>query len=146
MDELENKKGTVLTVSARVEWPKAEAEFGRLRAILSDEIAYLMSDAELRNAYSPIAWVRLCQGVKHLTEGMAAIRLHCEGKTNEEIAATTGVNTRRVGAYKAWNTQYKRAINRTLRIKGRNKEQREADIAFLRAVGVAIIDEAEVRA
>lgn len=134
-------KESNVTVSNRVEWPLAEAEFERLHMVLTDEIAYLTSDAELRNAYSPIAWVRLCQGIKHLTEGMAAIRLHCEGKSNEEIAEATGVNTRRVGAFKAWNTQYKRAINRTMRLKGKTEEQRKADIAFLRSVGVSIIDE-----
>jgi hypothetical protein len=72
---------------------QGQEAFHDLNHMLTDELAYLTKDVEIRNAYSPIAWARLCMGIKRLTEGMAAIRLHCEGKTNDEIVRKTGVHT-----------------------------------------------------
>jgi hypothetical protein len=137
------QKKQTLMVSPKVEWALGEKAFQDLNKVLSDEITYLTIDVEIRNAYSPIAWARLCLGIRHLTQGMATIRLHCEGKTNKEIEAQTGVDVRRIAAFKAWNTQYKKSIHRALTIRGRNKEQRKADLKFLRSIGVSIVDEGQ---
>jgi hypothetical protein len=141
MNEISKKKKLeTLKVSPKVEWALGERAFLELSKVLSDEIAYLTSDVEIRNAYSPIAWARLCMGIRHLTQGMATIRLHCDGKTNEEIQNITGVARPRIAAFKAWNTQYKKSVHRALTIRGRNKAQRDADLAFLKSIGVSVLD------
>jgi hypothetical protein len=139
-EEQQTKKTETLTLSPKIEWNKGEEAFRRIHNVLSDEIAYLTADLEIRNAYSPIAWARLCMDIKHLTQGMAAIRLHCEGKNNKEIAAATGLSGNRIAAFKAWNTIYKKSIHRVLTLRGRNKQQRDADLEFLKSIGVSILD------
>jgi hypothetical protein len=144
-DKNTKSRSQTLKVSPRIEWSKGQEAFHDLNHMLTDELAYLTKDVEIRNAYSPIAWARLCMGIKHLTEGMAAIRLHCEGNTNDEIVRKTGVHAGRIAAFKAWNTQYKKMIDRKLTLRGKNKEQRTADLGFLRSIGVSIVDDGDTK-
>ena len=137
---MDKKKATVeqLPVSPAVEWDAAERGLADLQKALALEINQLQTHTEIRNAYSPVTWWKLCRSIKHATEGMAAVRLSVAGKTNSEITDATGIKSRRVGAFKAWNTIYRRAIARTITLRWRREEERRADIAFLRSIGIAV--------
>jgi hypothetical protein len=137
---MDKKKVTTeqLTVSPAVEWDAAERGLADLQKALALEISQLQTHTEIRNAYSPITWLKLCRSIKHATEGMAAVRLSVAGKTNAEISESTGIKPPRIGAFKAWNTIYRKAIARTITLRWRKQEERLADIAFLRAIGIAV--------
>jgi hypothetical protein len=116
---MDKKKVTVeqLPVSPAVEWDAAERGLVDLQKALALEISQLQTHNEIRNAYSPIIWWKLCRSTKHATEGMAAVRLSVAGKTNSEITEATGIKPRRVGAFKAWNTIYRKVIARTITLR-----------------------------
>lgn len=124
-------------VSAEVEWTAAKAGLDELHARLAAEITYLETTDAIRDAYSPITWVKMCRYLKHATEGMAAVRLSVEGKTAQEIHTITGIPTSRIGAFKAWNTIWKKSIAKMITIKWRKEQERLADIAFLRSIGIS---------
>ena len=87
-----------------------------------------------------------------VTDGMVVMRMLAEGKTNRQITAEAGILSGSIAAYKAWNTMYaasiKRGVHKRIKIKGRIEAEQAADIAFLRACGIAFEmqphDEAEV--
>jgi hypothetical protein len=144
--EKEKLKVERVKVSSEVEWKTAREGIEQLRQLLDAEIVTLDNNAQIRNAYSPITWSKLCRYINHATEGMMAVRLATEGKTTPEIAAITGMPTTRIAAFKAWNTIWKKAIDKFLTIKWRKQEERRADIEFLRAIGIKVEDESEVNA
>ncbi|SRR5260370_34470209 len=120
---MDKKKVTVeqLPVSPAVEWDAAERGLADLQKALALEINQLQTRSEIRNAYSPITWLKLCRSIKHATEGMAAVRLSVAGKTNAEISDATGIKPLRIGAFKAWNTIYRKAIARTITLRWRGR-------------------------
>ena len=95
--------------------------------------------------YSPRTWVKLCRQIQHVREGMTCVRLAVEGKSTAEIHRLTGIHTYRIGAFKAWNTIWKRAIDHVLTIQFRNERERQVDIAFLRSIGIAVQDDENIR-
>ena len=128
-------------ISATVEWGNANLGVKELQRLLEAEVTHLQSNPGIRNAYSPITWVKLCRSIKHVTEGMTAVRLSVEGMSASEINEATGIATRRIGAFKAWNTVWKKAVNRYMTLKWRKAEERSADIAFLISIGISVDEE-----
>jgi hypothetical protein len=135
--ELKKEK---IAINADVEWDVARQGINQLKNLLDAEITYLGTDSTVRNAYSPLTWVRLCRTINHLTEGMAAVRLATNGYTTSEIHTMTGISVLRIAAFRAVNTRWVRAIEHYLTIQWRRHEERHADIAFLRSVGIAVVE------
>jgi hypothetical protein len=137
----ENMQVERIEISPAVEWQKARAGIEELRRLLDSEVIHLAQSDEIKNAYSPITWVKLCRAIRHVTEGMTAVRLATEGKPTAVIEAMTGIRPSRIGAFKAWNTRWRKAIKHYLTLQWRKQEERTADIAFLRSIGIAVEDE-----
>jgi len=131
-------------ISPAVEWEKARAGIEQLRRLLDSEVIHLAQNSEIQNAYSPITWAKLCRQIRHVTEGMMSVRLATEGMPTATIEAMTGIHPSRIGAFKAWNTRWRRAIKHYLTIQWRKREERLADIAFLRSIGIAVGDVSEI--
>lgn len=144
MAKAKKEKLTVekIAVSSTVEWAQAQNGVAELKRLLDVELDRLQANPEIKNAYSPITWIKLCRSIHHLTEGMTAVRLSTEGMTAQQISAGTGIGVLRIGAFKAWNTRWLKAIRHTIAIKWAKAEERLADIAFLRSVGIAVEDAA----
>lgn len=139
-----------------IEWLQARTAAYDMIARLSGELDDLIQIGGIKDAYSPMAWLNICQQLRVVTDGMTAMRQHATGKTSIEIAAATGINRGSIAAYKAWNTMYGRSLQafaeKRIRIKGRTTDERAADIAFLRSCGigfrleeVALTDEGKPR-
>jgi len=137
-NEREEVQVEKIEISPAVEWEQARAAIEQLRLILDSEVEYLANSDDIRNAYSPITWVKLCRQIRHVTEGMTAVRLATEGKSTPVIGAMTGIHPARIGAFRAWNTRWRKAIKHYLTIQWRKREERMADIAFLRSIGIAV--------
>jgi uncharacterized protein YerC len=125
-------------INPEVEWDTAREAAERLMEMLVDEVGYLTHGGNLKNVYSPIAWIRLCRAISTLTNGMSVMRLVSEGKSNEEIARITGLPNMTIAAYKAWNTMYARGVEKALAAKGKTEEQRKRDVEFLFSIGVTL--------
>lgn len=125
-----------------VDWVLARQAAYRLAAALQGEVADLQELKGMGDAYSPMAWLAVCRQLQVVTDGMTVMRLLAQGKTSKDISAETGILAGSIAAYKAWNTMYAAAIdrqvNRHISIKGRNKVEQAADIAFLRSCGIAV--------
>ena len=143
-DNKQEKIQERVEISPAVEWQKARAGIEELRRLLDSEVIRLSRNSDIQNAYSPITWVKLCRQIRHVTEGMMAVRLASEGKPTAVIKAMTGIRTARIGAFKAWNTRWRKAIKHFLTIQWRKQEERIADIAFLKSIGIAVEDESEI--
>lgn len=129
-----------IAVRSEIEWDHAKRGLLELKSLLDAEISALSSTAEIRNAYSPITWIKLCQYIRHATEGMTAVRQSTEGKSAKEISAATGMSTSRIAAFKAWNTMWRGEIRKIIELKWRKAEERRADIQFLRSIGIAVAE------
>jgi len=140
-DKKEKVQVEKVEISPAVEWEKARAGIEELRRLLDSEVIHLSQNSDIQNAYSPITWAKLCRQIRHVTEGMMAVRLATEGKPTAVIEAMTGIHPARIGAFKAWNTRWRKAIKHYLTIQWRKQEERKADIAFLRSIGIAVEDE-----
>lgn len=140
--EKEKLRVEKIAVRSDIEWDHARRGLLELKSLLDAEISALSSTAEIRNAYSPITWVKLCRYIRHATEGMTAVRLSTEGKSARAIAAATGMSTSRIAAFKAWNTIWRGQIQKFIELRWRKAEERRADIEFLRSIGIAV-DESE---
>lgn len=127
-----------IKVLDQVDWLTAERGINDMIATLRNELADLRTNTTIQNAYSPVTWVKLCRQIQHVREGMTCVRMASEGKTTEEIGKLTGIDSHRIGAFRAWNTIWKRAIERVLTIKFRNEQERQSDIEFLRSIGIAV--------
>lgn len=136
----EKIKEEKMKVLDQVDWSQAQAAIGQMIDTLRGELDNLQSDTKIQNAYSPVTWVKLCREIQHVREGMTCVRLAVEGKRTEEISMLTGVHPQRIAAFRAWNTIWKRAIERNLTIKFRNEQELQADISFLRGIGIAVDD------
>jgi hypothetical protein len=129
-----------IAINPGIEWATAQAGVDQLKRLLDTEIHHLSQSPEIRNAYSPITWTKLCRTIHHVTEGMAAVRLATEGKSTSDIHAITGIGHQRIAAFRAWNTRWVKVIRHYLTIQWRHEEERRADIHFLRSVGIAVED------
>ena len=113
-----------------------------LSKVLSLEIGHLQDRPDIRDAYSPITWLKLCRYIQHATDGLTSVRLATEGHDTKTISEMTGIHPGRIAAFKAWNTMWLRAVRHELTIKWRKAEERIADITFLRSIGISVGDEA----
>jgi uncharacterized protein YerC len=124
-----------------VEWTKARTAAIEMTAKLQGEVDELQSLLKMQDAYSPIAWLNVCQQLRVVTDGMIVMRMLAEGKTSGQITAETGILPGSIAAYKAWNTMYadsiKRGVQKRIKIRGRTKAEQAADISFLQACGIA---------
>jgi hypothetical protein len=135
-----------------VEWAQARKAAMDMTAKLQGEVDELQSILKMQDAYSPIAWLNVCQQLRVVTDGMIVMRMLAKGETTKRITAETGILSGSIAAYKAWNTMYaasiKRGVHKRIKIKGRTEAEQAADIAFLRACGITFDlqphDEAEV--
>ncbi len=124
-----------------VEWTKARAAAIEMTAKLQGEVEELQSLLKMQDAYSPVAWLNVCQQLRVVTDGMIVMRMLAEGKSSGQITTETGILPGSIAAYKAWNTMYadsiKRGIHKRIKIKGRTEAEQAADIAFLRTCGIS---------
>jgi hypothetical protein len=138
---MKNKKMIDAVVVGSVEWESARRAAFEMSAKLQGEVAELQELAGVKDAYSPMAWLAICQHLRSVTDGMTVMRMLAEGKEPKQITAETGIPSGSVAAYQAWNTMYRRnvtqIINKRIRIKGKNEAEQKADIAFLRSCGIA---------
>jgi hypothetical protein len=135
-----------MAINQRIEAKIAQMQAEKLAKLMSGETHLLLSDAKIQNAYSPVAWYRLCKSMHMLTLGMAIIRLHAAGKSQAEILKETGCTIGEYGAYKAWNTMYAKGLGIRLEKPKPNKQgviskakqaKYDADLAFLRECGIS---------
>ena len=94
-----------MAINPEIEWKTAEAGIEQLKRWFDDEINQFQTNPNIRNAYSPITWLKFCCSMRDVAEGMAAVRLATEGKTTQEIHALTGMPVPRIAAFRAWNTR-----------------------------------------
>jgi hypothetical protein len=124
-----------------VDWEQARTAAYDMIRKLNGEIADLSTITEIKDAYSPMAWLGICQQLRIVTDGMATMRLLTTGHSSAEIHNVTGIASGSIAAYKAWNTMYAQSIQtyaaKRIRIKGRTQAEKDADIAFLRSCGIA---------
>jgi hypothetical protein len=125
-------------VTGSVEWQAAREAAYRMVSQLSGEISALTEAAEIKDAYSPTAWLNICRQLQVVTDGMITMRMLAAGKTSEEIAGETGIMPGSIAAYKAWNTMYARQVNRKIRLRMEKDKIRQADLDFLRSIGVSV--------
>jgi DNA-binding CsgD family transcriptional regulator len=123
--------------NAKIELAIAELQARKLKQQLENEIEWLMA-GNLRNAYSPVAWVRLNREVLTALRGMQCMRLRAQGKSPAEIQGETGLSRQTIAAYTAWNTMYGRAIDRYLVARGKTEKQQETERKFLADCGVTL--------
>jgi hypothetical protein len=133
-----NQKYMDAVVVGSVEWQTAREAAFRMAAVLHGEISALTEAEEIKDAYSPVAWTNICRQLRVVTDGMVTMRLLAEGKTNETITEETGIPNGSIAAYKAWNTMYSRQINRTIRLRMEKDRVRQADLDFLRSIGISV--------
>jgi hypothetical protein len=135
-----------MAVNQRIEARIARMQAEKLAALMSGETNLLLSDAKIQNAYSPMAWYRLCKAMHMLILGMAIVRLHAAGKSKAEVLQETGCTIGEYAAYKAWNTIYARGLGIRLEKPKPNKQgvvskakqaKYDADLAFLRECGIS---------
>lgn len=131
MNDLEESQATI-------EWSRAGEAAHKLQAALASEISYLTDGINLRNVYSPIAWIRTCRAIRTVTDGMICMRLAAQGKSSHEIHRETGIARGSIAAYRAWNTMYADAMERSLAARGKTEKQRQADLEFLQEIGVQL--------
>lgn len=124
-----------------IDWTRARDAAIAMTRSLRGEIDDLQKVMEIKDAYSPIAWLNVCQQLRVVTDGMIVMRMLAEGKAAAQITAETGILPGSIAAYKAWNTMYLRGISsqatRTIKLKGRTEAEQLRDIEFLRACGIA---------
>ena len=127
-------------LSGSVEWAQARKAAFEMTAKLQGEVDELQSILKMQDAYSPVAWLNVCQQLRVVTDGMIVMRMLAEGGTTRQITAETGILPGSIAAYKAWNTMYaasiKRGVHKRIKIKGRTEAEQAADIEFLRACGI----------
>lgn len=120
-----------------VDWEKARKAAYRMASQLTSEVATLDN---LKDAYSPMAWINICRQLRVVTDGMTTMRLIAEGKNNASISTEAHVTVGSIAAYKAWNTMYLQmldeGIQRRVPIKGRTHEEKNQDAEFLRSCGI----------
>jgi uncharacterized protein YerC len=120
-----------------VDWEKARKAAYEMASQLTSEVANLDN---LKDAYSPMAWINICRQLRVVTDGMTTMRLIAEGKNNATISTEAHVTVGSIAAYKAWNTMYLRMLNagiqRRVPIKGRTKQEKNLDADFLRSCGI----------
>lgn len=137
-----NKKVMDAVLIGSVEWSKARDAAFKMAGELNGEVAELQKLTKIQDAYSPMAWFRICRQMQVVTEGMTVMRLLAEGKTPEQIAAETGITRGSIAAFRAWNTMYRNGIHKTvdrkIKIKGRTEAEQQADADFLRSCGISI--------
>jgi DNA-binding CsgD family transcriptional regulator len=121
----------------KIELQIAALQAEKLKQQLENEMEWLLA-GNLRNAYSPVAWVRLNREFLTILRGMQCMRLRIQGKSPAEIQAETGLSRQTIAAYTAWNTMYGRAIDRHLAARGRTKKQKQSDRQFLNDCGVTL--------
>ena len=125
-----------------VEWSLARNAAIEMTTKLSGEVDQLQSLLKMQDAYSPVAWLNVCQQLRVVTDGMIVMRMLAEGKTNEQITAETGILNGSIAAYKAWNTMYSQGltqhIERRIKLKGRTEAEQRKDAEFLRSCGIAL--------
>lgn len=138
----EKPKATIekIVINSNVEWELAIAGIAELKRALDTEIENLRTKPEIKNAYSPITWAKLCRQVHHVTDGMTSVRLSIEGMTSEQVQATTGIHRLRVAAFKAVNTRWVKAVRHTIEIRWAKAEERIRDIAWLKSIGISVED------
>lgn len=132
-------------IDPEVEWCVAEEAIGNLQRMLSGELAHLAANEAIRNAYGPIAWLRLCRTVSHVIEGMAVVRLASAGATNDQIKEATRVDPLRIAAFKAVNTKWCKQLKRRIDIRWRREEERQREMEFLRSIGVLVREDSDGR-
>ena len=127
-------------VEGGIAWDRAGVAAWMMADQIRGEIKDLENLLTVKDAYSPVAWVALCQHLRTAVHGMMVMRRLALGQTNDQIIAETGISNGSIAAYKAWNTMYLRHITakaeRRIRIKGRTEAERNADIEFLRSCGI----------
>ena len=116
--------------NAKIELQIAELQGDKLKLQLENEIEWLMA-VNLRNTYSPVAWVRLNREFLTVLRGMQCVRLRILGKSAAEIQAETGLSRQTIATYTDWNAMCGRAIDRYLAARGKTKKQ-QADRQFLK--------------
>jgi|SRR6185437_6217310 len=135
------KKMMDAVLAGSIDWTRAREAAIAMTRSLRGEIDDLERVMEIQDAYSPIAWLNVCQQLRVVTDGMVVMRKLAEGKAAIQITAETGILPGSIAAYKAWNTMYLRAVNaqatRSIRLKGRTEAEQQRDIEFLRACGIA---------
>ena len=130
------------TLVGSVEWEQARKAALDMSRMLSGEVTALSTATEIKDAYSPSAWINVCPQLRVVTDGMIVMRLLAEGKTNAQIARETGIDQGSIAAYKAWNTMYtrdiQRGIERRIKIRSKNDQIMQADIEWLRSIGITV--------
>jgi hypothetical protein len=120
-----------------VDWEKARKAAFKMASQLTSEVANLDN---LKDAYSPMAWINICRQLRVVTDGMTTMRLIAENKDNATISTEANVTVGSIAAYKAWNTMYLKMLNsgiqRRVAIKGRTKQEKNLDAEFLRSCGI----------
>jgi len=120
-----------------VDWEKARKAAYKMASQLTSEVANLDN---LKDAYSPMAWINICRQLRVVTDGMTTMRMIAEGKNNATISIEAQVTVGSIAAYKAWNTMYLKmldaGIQRRVAIKGRTKQEKDLDAEFLRSCGI----------
>lgn len=133
-----NQKYMDAVVVGSVEWETARTAAYRMAEALYGEISALTDAEAIKDAYSPTAWMNICRQLRVVTDGMITMRLVADGKTNEAITKETGIAITSIAAYKAWNTMYGRQINRRIRLRMEKDRVRQADLDFLRSIGITV--------
>lgn len=138
-----NRKGKMIdaVLVGSIDWAKARNAAIEMTAKLRGEVDGLQSLLAIQDAYSPVAWLNVCQQLRIVTDGMCVMRMLAQGKESRQIAAETGISSGSIAAYKAWNIMYtesiKRGVLKRIKIKGRTAAEQAAAIAFLRMCGIA---------
>lgn len=120
-----------------MDWEKAQKAAYKTASQLTSEVANIDN---LKDAYSPMAWINICRQLRVVTDGMTTMRLIAEGKNNATISLEANVTVGSIAAYKAWNAMYLKMLNagiqRRVAIKGRTTQEKNLDAEFLRSCGV----------
>ena len=133
----DTKKLMDAVLEGSIDWERArKAAFG-MAAQLTSEVANLDN---IKDAYSPMAWISICRQLRVVTDGMTTMRMIAEGKDNATISQQAQITIGSIAAYKAWNTMYlkmlKQGIQRKVAIKGRTEREQNLDAEFLRSCGI----------
>lgn len=131
-----------VVVVGSVEWAQARKAAYEMASVLSKEVSALNEVPQIKDAYSPVAWVNICRQLRVVTDGMITMRLLAENKTNKQIYEEAGIDPASVAAYKAWNTMYARnieqGIKRKITIKAKTHAILQADIDWLHSIGISV--------
>jgi len=137
-----NKKKVIMDaiLVGSVDWKKARSAAIQMTRSLDGEVADLEALLKDKDAYSPMAWLNICQQLRIVTDGMTVMRMLAEGKTPKQIANETGIRPGSIAAYQAWNTMYRndrdKYIGKKIALKGRSEAEKRADAEFLRSCGI----------